>query len=124
MHKLKILMLCFILSGALSYAHGEAKMENAKGEDIPIEVIEKARHGGEERGNYIISSVTTLMYHPVVVLQVVMSTPFGTMLKYPIVTVIGDKEIRPIQFRLTKNINHSMQENGLPSLAFFLLKLL
>lgn len=120
MHKLKemILMLCFILSGALSYAHGEARMENAKGEDIPIEVIEKACHGGEEIG------ITTLMYHPVVVLQVVMSTPFGTMLKYPIVTVIGDKEIRPIQFRLTKNINHSMQENGLPSLAFFLLKLL
>lgn len=59
MNKLKktILMLCFILSGALSYAHGEAGMENAKGEDIPIEVIEKACHGGEEKGNWIIASV-------------------------------------------------------------------
>ena len=42
MYKLKemILMLCLILSGALYYAHGEARMENMKGEVIPIEVIE------------------------------------------------------------------------------------
>ena len=42
MYKLKemILMLCFILSGALCYAHGEARIENEKGEGIPIEVNE------------------------------------------------------------------------------------
>ena len=35
MYKLKqtVLMLCFILSGALCYAHGEARTENEKGND-------------------------------------------------------------------------------------------
>ena len=40
MYKLKemILMLCLILSGALCYAHGEARMEKEQGEGIPIEL--------------------------------------------------------------------------------------
>ena len=33
-------MLCFILSGALCYVHGEDRTENEKGEGIPIEVKE------------------------------------------------------------------------------------
>ena len=49
-----ILMLCLILSGALCY--GEIKLEK-KGDGTPIEVIEKARHGGEEKGSFILPSV-------------------------------------------------------------------
>ena len=48
-----ILMLCFILSGALCYAHGEARIENEKGEGIPIEVIECVSLSGSDRGNSI-----------------------------------------------------------------------
>ncbi len=59
MDKLKqmILMLCFILSGALCYAHGEVKLEKKKGDGTPIEIIEKARYGGEEKGSFIFPSV-------------------------------------------------------------------
>jgi hypothetical protein len=55
MYKLKemILMLCFILSGALCYAHGEAKTENEKGKGIPIEVIECVSLSGSDRSNSI-----------------------------------------------------------------------
>ena len=58
MYKLKemILMLCFILSGALCYANSEARTEK-KGDGTPIEVIEKACHEGEEKGSFIIPSV-------------------------------------------------------------------
>ena len=31
-----ILMLCFILSGALCYAHGEARMENEKEKEYQL----------------------------------------------------------------------------------------
>ena len=46
-------MLCLALSGALCYAHGEARMENEKGEGIPIEVIECVSVSGSDRGNSI-----------------------------------------------------------------------
>ena len=51
-----ILMLCLILSGALCYANGEIKLEK-KGDGTPIEIIEKACHGGEEKGSFILPSV-------------------------------------------------------------------
>lgn len=59
MYKLKemILMLCFILSGALCYAHGEARTENEKGEGIPIEIIESGSCTGPSRGNSIIPTL-------------------------------------------------------------------
>ena len=35
-----VLMLCLVLSGVFSYAHGAARTENGKGEDgIPIDVM-------------------------------------------------------------------------------------
>ena len=74
MYKLKemILMLCFILSGALCYASGEARMEDVKGEDIPIEVIEiSSSTSGLHRGGSIIP---TLNGH---VLTVVFGENFG-----------------------------------------------
>ena len=65
-----ILMLCLILSGALCYANGEIKLEK-KGDGTPIEIIEKACHGGEEKGSFILPSVN---YH---VLTVVFSKNLG-----------------------------------------------
>lgn len=54
-----VLMLCFfILSGALCYANGKARTENEKGkEGTPIEVIERASHGGSEKGTTIQASL-------------------------------------------------------------------
>ena len=52
-----VLMLCFILSGALCYAHGEARTENEKGEGIPIEVKECTGVSGSERSNSIIPTL-------------------------------------------------------------------
>ena len=52
-----ILMLCFILSGALCYAHGEARTENEKGEGIPIEVKECTGVSGSDRSNSIIPTL-------------------------------------------------------------------
>ena len=66
-----ILMLCLILSGALCYAHGEARTENRKGEGIPIEIIESGSCTGPSRGNSIIP---TLNGH---VLTVVFSENLG-----------------------------------------------
>ena len=59
MYKLKemILMLCFILSGALCYAHGEARMEKEQGEGIPIEIKESGIYTGPSRGNSIIPTL-------------------------------------------------------------------
>ena len=73
MYKLKemILMLCFILSGALCYAHGEARMEKEQGEGIPIEIKESGIYTGPSRGNSIIP---TLNGH---VLTVVFSENLG-----------------------------------------------
>ena len=51
-------MLCLILSGALCYASGVTRMENEKGKDeIPIEVIERATHGGSEKGSSIQATI-------------------------------------------------------------------
>ena len=54
-----VLMLCFfILSGALCYANGKDWTENEKGkEGTPIEVIERASHGGSEKGSTIQASI-------------------------------------------------------------------
>ncbi len=59
MYKLKemILMLCFILSGALCYANGEARIEKEQGEGIPIEIIESGSCTGPSRGNSIIPTL-------------------------------------------------------------------
>ena len=50
-----VLMLCFILSGALCYANGAARTENKKTnkEGISISVKEKASHGGLDKSNTI-----------------------------------------------------------------------
>lgn len=67
-----ILMLCFILSGALCYASGEARTENVKGDEVPIEVIEiSSSTSGLRRGSSIIP---TLNGH---VLTVVFSENLG-----------------------------------------------
>jgi len=59
MYKFKemILMLCFILSGALCYAHGEARMEKEKGEGITIDVKEKASYGGLDKSSTITPTI-------------------------------------------------------------------
>ena len=59
MYKLKemILMLCLILSGALCYAHDEARTVNEKGEGIPIEIKESGICTGPSRGNSIIPTL-------------------------------------------------------------------
>lgn len=68
MYKLKemILMLCFILSGALCYAHDEARMEK-KGDGVTIDVFEVALSNGLSRGNSIIPTlnghVLTVMFN-------------------------------------------------------------
>ena len=48
-----ILMLCLILSGALTYAHSEARMEKEEGDGIPIEVIECTGVSGSDRSSSI-----------------------------------------------------------------------
>ncbi len=55
MYKLKemILVLCFILSGALCYAHDEARMEK-KGDGVTIDVFEVVLSNGLSRGNSIV----------------------------------------------------------------------
>lgn len=55
MYKLKemILMLCFILSGALCYANGEARMEKKGDWTQHIVVKEKATHGGLDKSSAI-----------------------------------------------------------------------
>ena len=50
-------MLCFILSGALCYANGEARIEKEQGEGIPIEIIESGSCTGPSRGNSIIPTL-------------------------------------------------------------------
>lgn len=73
MYKLKetILMLCFILSGALCYAHGEAGMEKKGDWPQHIVVKEKATHGGLDKSSAI---TPTLNDH---VLTVVFSENLG-----------------------------------------------
>lgn len=51
-----ILMLCFILSGALCYANGTVGTENEKGEGA-ILTIKKAHHGGTDKSGSILPSI-------------------------------------------------------------------
>ncbi len=48
-----VLMLCLVLSAALCNAHGVARTGNEKGEGTPIQVIEKAIHGGLDKSGSI-----------------------------------------------------------------------
>ena len=51
-------MLCLILSGALCYARGEARMElKEDGINISISVKEKACYGGLDKSNTIIATI-------------------------------------------------------------------
>lgn len=52
-----VLMLCFILSGALCYANGAARTGNEKREGIPIEVKECTGVSGSDRSNSIIPTL-------------------------------------------------------------------
>jgi hypothetical protein len=59
-----VLMLCFVLSAALSYAHSATRTENKKGEGITIEVKEKTCHGGlDERLFYEYHDRSTTFFH-------------------------------------------------------------
>ena len=73
MYKFKeiILMLCFILSGALCYAYGNAISGKEKGEGFTIDVKEKISYGGLDKSSTIIP---TLNGH---VLTVVFSENLG-----------------------------------------------
>ena len=55
MNKMKtlVLMLCFILSGALCYASGSAGTGNEKGEDTPIEIMRKSNGNSSDKGQSI-----------------------------------------------------------------------
>jgi len=60
MYKLKemILMLCFILSGALCYAHGEARTSNGKDwVPIPIDITESTGASGSDRSSSILPTL-------------------------------------------------------------------
>lgn len=62
MYKLKemILMLCFILSGALCYANGEVRMEKKGEEDglpLVVDLIEKTGVSGSDRSTSILPSI-------------------------------------------------------------------
>ena len=52
--KTLVLMLCFILSGALCYASGAAGTENEKGKGIPIDVKKHVNVGGVDKSLSII----------------------------------------------------------------------
>jgi hypothetical protein len=52
-----VLILCLILSGALSYAHGEARTENEKEEGIPLLLILKTQHGGTDKSSSIVPTI-------------------------------------------------------------------
>ena len=49
-----VLMLCFILSGALCYASGEARTENVKGEPL---IVRTVHHGGTDKSGSILPSI-------------------------------------------------------------------
>ena len=48
-----VLMLCLVLSGALCYAHGEAKTENEKEKGIFIEIKDSTGLSGLDKSNTI-----------------------------------------------------------------------
>lgn len=58
-----ILMLCFILSGAFCFAHGEARTDK-NGDGTPVEVIEASCLSGLPRGNSIDALPVLLMLAP------------------------------------------------------------
>ena len=54
-----VLMLCLILSGAFCHANGVVGQENEKGNDgTPIEIIKNSSHGGTEKSNSIIATIS------------------------------------------------------------------
>ena len=50
-----VLLLCFILSGAISHAHGAARTEKENEEGVPISIILKTQHGGTDKSGSIVS---------------------------------------------------------------------
>lgn len=52
-----VLLLCFILSGAISHAHGAARTEKENEEGVPISIILKTQHGGTDKSGSIVSSI-------------------------------------------------------------------
>lgn len=52
-----VLMLCLILSGAFSYAHGMARTEKEKVMGDPRLTIQKAQHGGVDKSENIVASI-------------------------------------------------------------------
>lgn len=52
-----VLMLCLILSGAFSYAHGMARTEIEKGMGDHRLTIQKAQHGGVDKSESIVASI-------------------------------------------------------------------
>lgn len=78
-----VLMLCFILSGALCYAHGAARTENERGYGLPIIVIEKSTHGSSDKSNSILPTIDGHMLTAVFTenlgqVSVEVTTPTGT----------------------------------------------
>lgn len=62
-----VLMLCFILSGALCYANGAARTENKKdGHEVPIELTHSTGVSGLDKSNaitpFINGNVLTVMF--------------------------------------------------------------
>lgn len=54
-----VLMLSLFLSAALCYANGMAKTKNEKkGDGTPVEVIEKAVHGGTDKSGSIVPIIS------------------------------------------------------------------
>lgn len=56
--KEKVLMLCLVLSGVLSYAYGVVGTENQKGTDgVPIDLIKSTGLSGLDKSNSIITTL-------------------------------------------------------------------
>ena len=51
-----ILMLCLVLSGALCFAHGEARTEKKRDGGIALAIL-KTQHGGTDKSGSIVSSI-------------------------------------------------------------------
>lgn len=50
-------MLCLVLSGAWSYAHGVVEMEKEKTGEIPLELIKGICYSSSEKGDAIIATI-------------------------------------------------------------------
>ena len=86
-----VLMLCLVLSGAWSYAHSVAGMENEKDGDIPIELINGASQNISEKTDYIIASING---H---VLSVVFTQNFGQVVVEVTTAEGGEVDVDSIQ---------------------------